>query len=517
MTSAPTGVGEAFRRLQAGDAAGALECARRAAEEQPANARAHLAAGIALRMSGRFDEATKALARAQSLDPSDHAAEYEIGVVNQLEGRIEAALGHFERCARLRPDFFAAHFSAGLILAERREWARAADCFRAVVSLQPTQPDALLHLALALERGGHHGEAEAAFVHALATNPHHAPTVRVFGQYSASRGNFRRAASLFAEAMRLEPDDAALAMFVAQSELLLGRWPAAWGAYARREPRREFERAAAARGAPYSPPRLADIAGRRITLVAEQGLGDTLFFLRWAPFLKATGARLAFVGDARLHGMLARTRLFERIDPPQAAAGAMNAVLVGDLPSIDARDPLAVPTLAIPPLPDRVAAWQEVLRSAGPRPWIGVQWRAGTPREKVAHALSKSVPVQDLFARLAGLPGTIVALQRDLAPGELDGAARAAGRPVHDLSRANADLEDALALVTLLDRHVAVSSTTLHLAAAAGATADVLVPFPPEWRWRSEGDSPWFPGFRVHRQAIDGDWSAALASAASRG
>ena len=50
----------------------------------------------------------------------------------------------------------------------------------------------------------------------------------------------------------------------------------------------------------------------------------------------------------------------------------------------------------------------------------------------------------------------------------------------------------------------------MHLAAAAGATADVLVQFPPEWRWRIEGESPWFPGFRVHRQAIDGDWSHAL-------
>jgi hypothetical protein len=51
----------------------------------------------------------------------------------------------------------------------------------------------------------------------------------------------------------------------------------------------------------------------------------------------------------------------------------------------------------------------------------------------------------------------------------------------------------------------------MHLAAAAGATADVLVPYPPEWRWRRSGESPWFPGFRVHRQSPDSDWSGALA------
>ncbi|HEX5128410.1 MAG TPA: hypothetical protein VFV90_01630, partial [Usitatibacter sp.] len=99
-------------------------------------------------------------------------------------------------------------------------------------------------------------------------------------------------------------------------------------------------------------------------------------------------------------------------------------------------------------------------------------------------------------------------------PGEIERASRAARRTVSDFSRANDDLEDALAVAFLLDRHVAVSNTNLHLAAAAGATADVLVPFPPEWRWRAQGDSPWFPGFRVHRQGLDGDWTEALAGLA---
>ena len=516
MAAAAAGIGEAFRKLQAGDVAGALECAQRVAALEPANARAHLAKGIALRMAGRYAEASEALALAQSLDPRDHAAAYETGIVRQLEGRIDDALGHFVRSAELRPDFFAAHFSAGLIHADRREWRLAADRFRAVLAVQPSQPDAMLHLALALDRDGRLDEAEGAFVHALAANPHHVPTLRVFGQHSVGRGNFRRAASLFAEVARLDPRDEAVPMFVAQTELLLGRWQPAWAAYARRVPRREFERECAARGRPYVVPAVESLAGGEATLTAEQGLGDTLFFLRWAPLLRSAGTRLGFCGDVRLHSMLARTGLFETLEDAGGAARARTPILVGELPSMFAStDPLTVATLRIQPLPERVAKWEAALRAAGPRPWIGVQWRAGTPREVVAHALSKTIPVEALFASLAPLQGNMVALQRQIVPGELDRAARALGRPVTDLSHANEDLEDLLALTSLLDRHVAVSSTTLHLAAAAGATADVLVPFPPEWRWRLGGDSPWFPGFRVHRQGVDGDWAAALASLAS--
>lgn len=508
--ASPAAIGEAFRRLQGGDAAGALALARRIAAEEPGNSRARLAMGIALRVAGELEEACAALEEAERLDPRDHAPAYELGVVRQMQGRAADALASFDRSARARPDFFAAHFSAGLVHAQQRDWEKAAGRFRAVLALRPNQPDALLHLAVALERLGRHPEAESTYVHALAANPDHAATLRVFGQYSASRGNFRRAASLFAEAARLDPADEALPMFHAQSELLAGRWDAAWGAYARRGPRRVFEAAESARGSPYSVPALEEIAGRDVTLVGEQGLGDILFFLRWAPRLRAAGARLDFAGDARLHSLLARTGHFDRF-APETDTPRGKPILVGDLPSMfPGEDPTAVPSLSIPPLPDKVERWRATLAQAGRQPWIGAAWRAGTAKDAVAHALAKSVPLDRLFGALAPLRGTVLSLQRDPAPGELDAAASALGAAVHDLSHVNSDLEDVLAVMSLLDRHVGVSNTNMHLAAAAGAAADVLVPWPAEWRWRLEGESPWFPGFRVHRQSHEGDWEPAL-------
>jgi hypothetical protein len=124
------------------------------------------------------------------------------------------------------------------------------------------------------------------------------------------------------------------------------------------------------------------------------------------------------------------------------------------------------------------------------------------------------VPAHELFAALASVPGTVFALQRGASDEELAMAGAALGRPVHDLSLECEDPEDALAVVALVDRHVGVSSTNMHLAALAGRSAEVLVPFPPEWRWRPEGESPWFPGFRVLRQSSDGAWSRALAALA---
>jgi hypothetical protein len=145
-------------------------------------------------------------------------------------------------------------------------------------------------------------------------------------------------------------------------------------------------------------------------------------------------------------------------------------------------------------------------------------WRAGTSRQVARYALSKEAPLEALFAALSPLGGTVLSLQRSPRAGEIEKAASALRRPVHDCAAANEDLEEMLALVSVLDRHVTVSNTNAHLAACAGATADVLVPWPPEWRWRLEGPSPWFPGFGVHRQRPDGDWGEALSElAAPRG
>ena len=110
--------------------------------------------------------------------------------------------------------------------------------------------------------------------------------------------------------------------------------------------------------------------------------------------------------------------------------------------------------------------------------------------------------------------GTVFALQRGTREGETAEAAAALERPIHDLTAYNEDPEDALVLMCLLDRYIGVSNTNMHLAVACGMTADVMVPFPPEWRWGLAGDSPWFPGFRVHRQGVDGSWDAAFSSLA---
>jgi len=102
-------------------------------------------------------------------------------------------------------------------------------------------------------------------------------------------------------------------------------------------------------------------------------------------------------------------------------------------------------------------------------------------------------------------------LQRQPRVEEQETLRAALGAPLHDASAANDDLEDALALLHLLDEYVGVSNTNTHLRAGTGRAARVLVPWPAEWRWLAGGArSPWFPAIPLYRQSEDGRWDEAL-------
>src|SRR6185503_5670778 len=287
-----------------------------------------------------------------------------------------------------------------------------------------------------------------------------------------------------------------------------------WSEYAWRPTRGNaiFEDVAAGR---YPPALPSPLEASTIAVRAEQGLGDVLFFLRYAMPLQAAGARLHFmdVGE-RLQPLVGRAfpgATFGSADElPEGATG----LWAGDLPRFVA--PLTgraiEPAVTLVALPERVERMREAL--GDPRiPAAGLAWRAGTrPRSGPVgqKLLSKEVDAGDLGRSLAGLERRWVIVQRHPDAGEVARIEAALGAPVLDLSAANDDLEDLLALMSLLDDYVGVSSTSVHLRAGTGRGGRILVPVPSDWRWQIEGDSPFFPGYAVYREQPDG-WKDALA------
>jgi hypothetical protein len=286
-----------------------------------------------------------------------------------------------------------------------------------------------------------------------------------------------------------------------------------------------------------------ELNGKHICVLREQGLGDEIFFLRFAPQLLAAGARITYCAGSKIAPLLKRAsglhEVLNEIAPPEDAdavilvgdlAHSLSNACASELPNHEGDSNVATSKwpmrlsvfwppvqkpLPLMPREDRIAEMRGRLAEAGPGPYLGLTWRGGTPprdQRAVIWVLHKEIAIAPFGAALHAVNGTFIAVQRNPAPGGIDSLAAALGKRVHDFSDLNEDLEGMLALMALLDEYIGVSNTNTHLRAGTGKTARVLVPNPPDWRWMMNRarTSPWFPGFSVYRQSFRGDWHAAL-------
>jgi Tfp pilus assembly protein PilF len=426
---------------------------------------------------GRIDEAARAYADILSREPANAIATHYLGLIDWQRGDLARAEERMRASIAADPKVPDFHNNLGLLLRDARRLDEAIDCFRAALAANPAWIEAYSNLALAFEAGGRWNEATAAYREAIAREP----------RFAAARQNLARAL------------------------LARGEYREGWLEYRWRLLAQGIESSAPDPGVARLP---ADLAQREFLLLSEQGVGDVLFFLRFAPELVRRGARLAFRGDARLHSMLERTGLFALgIASEGVEAPGLEAIRIGDLPFLLAIDDPAgaPPSLALAPRAESLLPMRSALEASGPPPYVALTWRAGLASAGPSRTQLKEVDPATLGESLRGITATWIGVQRLPREGELQKLSDAIGAPVHDFSRCNDSLEEMLALLSLADRYAGVSNANTYLRAGLGLAMEVLVAHPPEWRWRTHGSqSPWFAATRVFRQRVDGDWSEAL-------
>jgi Tfp pilus assembly protein PilF len=426
------------------------------------------------------------------------------------QGNVEAAERIYREILSREPGHAIATHYLGMATWQRGDAVEGERLMRASIAANASIPDFHHNLGLLLRDTKRTDEAILSYGRALAVDPSWFEAYNNLGLALEDAGRFDDALDAYALAIAKQPNYGAARQNRARVLLAMGRYGEGW---------EEYRWRLVAQGLTRTPPdpnavRLpASLAGRRIALLSEQGIGDVLFFLRFAPELARRGATLAFRGDERLHGMLSRTGLFAGgLAAGQQPIAADEGVFVGDLPwLLEANDPSSFPPpLALSPLPERVNALRARLDTLGPSPRIALTWRAGTAMVGPVSAQLKEVPLDQLGTALRQRKATWISVQRFPRAGETIALAKALGAPVHDFSSANADLEEILALLALVDEYVGVSNANTHLRAGLGASSTVLVPFPPEWRWGIGDHSPWFPRVTVLRQSEVRSWGAML-------
>ena len=486
--------------LQAGDFDAAERIFRSIVEQEPEAHDAWLALAVIAMNGGLPEVAVEHARRAVDLDRKNARYLNSLGVAYGKAGDFAAAERTLRRALKLKPAYGEAHLNLARTLHKQGRSAESLKEYERAYAIDSSSP-AMQAGVLALYH--EHGPewTLAALRAAAGDSLPHPMLVPVYADCIADLDGPDAAAKWLREVVERAPEERPARYALSLLLLSLGQWREGWMHHLWRT------HVPAARAKPeVLAPRLD---GRRILLRAEQGLGDILFFLRFAAELRNRGADVFLECPPKLVPVLA-----DRIalDP---APKADLEIWIPDLPSVLQSDSTP-PALALEADDSARGSMRGKLALLGPPPYLGLTWRAGTvekgpPVGLDRRLLSKEVPPTLLGEAVRAWRGTLVSLQRAPTTDELRVLHDAAGAQVHDLSAVNEDLREMLALLAQLDEYVAVSNTNIHLLAGLGGRARVLVPYPPEWRWmRREGESLWFPGFPVYRQASDHDWSAPL-------
>ncbi len=462
--------------------------------------------------SGQAELALEHARRAHEMSRSNVEYLNTLGVAYGETGQLELAEATFRKALKRKPAFVDSLVNLAKSLEKQEKLPQARKHFERAFAIQPMFPKLATNLAKICRECGDVARARSILLGLEKSGEE--DLAIALAECDFELGDTPRAIERLRAAVREHRDWTLARDALAHLLLSTGSWREGWNEYLGRH---------SLFGAPNSlaghlPPRLD---GRHVLLRGEQGIGDVLFFLRFAPLLRERAALLTLACEKKLHPLLGGNALLEEVRearPDDADNPRFDSRLwVGDLPALlECSDMPPAWRLSVGEGEQKNA--KQRLAAFGPAPHLAVTWRAGTDTAQGREfgderkALMKAVSPRMLGTALRGWPGTAVLLQRGARP--QDGAEFAAGfaAPFHDLSALGEDLRALLAVLSVLDEYVTVSNTNVHLLAGIGRTARVLVPFPAEWRWmRGEGPSPWFPDFPVYRQSVSRDWSGALA------
>lgn len=397
----------------------------------------------------------------------------------------------------------------GLVLVRLRRDAEAVHCFEQSLAVRPDDHNVRLALANALLHCNRPEDAMARCDEILAVAPDHRDARQNRAIALRALNRHAEAAAVLERLLHEDPSDADAEFNLALAELTLGRYATAWEHY---EARWRGSGAQAplpsANGAPW---RRGEPLRNRVALVqAEQGLGDTLQFLRWLPRLDTLCARVDLQAQPELLGLLRRqwpSRRIDRLGDPAASDVDCRIALLSLPLALGITDPeSAMAYLHADPV--RTEAWARRLprRAAG---YVGVAWR-GNPRKR--HDPQRSLPLEALqpwfeTARRNGVG--VLTLQRDVS--EQEQAWLAQFRNVEVPGANLRDFDDTAALMMLVRQVVSVDTSVIHLAGALGRPAVVLLRFCSDWRWGVDRpDGATYQSVRTLRQPAPGDWGSVV-------
>lgn len=432
-----------------------------------------------------------------SLKPNFPEVHNNLGLVLQEEGYIEAAISCYQEAIKLNPEYAEAHNNLGNAFEETKNLEKAISCYEKSLTLNSNYIDAYNNLGNVLLSLGKAEEAIACYQKALELNPNY---VQAHYNYANALKDLDRLEDAIAKlqyTLTLDPNFAEAHKNLGISLLIKGEFASGFAEYEWRWYTKEYRKIASFQPVWHG----GDLQGKKILLLCEQGFGDNIHFIRYAPLIAQLGAHITLACYEELYRLFKTVSGIEEIVTSGTTVEYDYCAPTISLPYLMGTTTETIPT-NIPYLfpPKTSAIILESARNIYLK--IGIVW-AGNP----GHPNDRNRSCSLLnFLPLLDIPGiAFYSLQKGAKAQDLT-ALNLAGK-IQDLGEKINDFADTAAIIDQLDLVICVDTSVAHLAGAMGKPVWVLLSKVADWRWMLEReDNPWYPTLRLFRQTKLGDW-----------
>ena len=463
-------------------------------------------------------------------DADQPEALHILGIIYHNTGKSDIAVDLITRAIAINFHVPEYHYNLGIIFSTLGKTYDAIRSYQASLYLKPAYPDALNNLGLILYEQNRLEESIILFQQAIRNKPDFTNAYYNLGNALQANGDPRAAIDAYDQVLEILPDSAETRFNRSLSLLLTENFEEGWVEYEWRfkdlkEQTKKWNEKGVQRwdGAAF--------VGKRLLVIDEQGIGDTLQFIRYLPMVKELGGTIIFETIQPLIGLLRDFRgideLLERSSVDRSDLAFDLYIPLMSLPGIFNTSLETIPAEVPYILPNITTAqyWRQRLKKGEIK--VGIVWAGKTSAEYRQNSMSGLEHVHlgwagrpastfasnrltrlESFGQLSKIEGIhLYGLQKGAAASQakqLSGAFN-----VHNLGEEFSDFSDTAAAIESLDLVISVDTSVAHLAGAMGKPVWVLVPFAADWRWMlGREDSPWYPTMRLFRQPNRGDWDA---------
>jgi Tfp pilus assembly protein PilF len=455
--------------------------------------------------AGRLKDAEGLYRKVLAAQPRNTDALYLLGLITQGTRRYAESAELFRRAVHENPKSAKYLVNLGLSLGGMGlgKTEESIDALRRAVAVDPKIPEAWSNLGNEFRNSFRFEEAIECYHKALSLRPNFADAQCNLGvALQETEGDLHPAIAAFEKAIAMDPNFATAHWNLGFCLLLLGdysrglveyewRWRTGTVVIPRNFRRPQWDG--------------GTLAGKRIFLHAEQGLGDAIHMSRYVPLVAERGGRVILECPATLIPLLRELPGLAEIVPvgQQPPDFDLHCPLMS-LPLVFGTTLQTIPR-EIPYLhadAELARKWAEKMPADPQSPRVGLVW-AGQPNNKNDH--NRSIRLEQLAPLAAAKRVRFFSVQKGAASQQAKNPP--AEMTITDFTAEIHNFADTAAMVSNLDLVITVDTAVVHVAGAIGRPVWIMVPIRPDWRWLIKGDAtPWYPATRIFRQNERGNW-----------